>query len=108
MHEFLERVVDYVIRLEAVIWGCLLVVVTLIIPGVGLFYTMRLSSALMPRTRERRPSFGTGVVILTALLIVVVHLIEVTVWAGFFTWKHAQPNPFSAFYSSTQPLPIPT
>ena len=39
-----------------------------------------------------------GVVILAALLIVVLHLIEVMVWAGFFTWKNAQPNPFSAFY----------
>src|SRR5262249_14624447 len=95
MHEFLQRDLDYVIRLDEVIWGCLLVAVTLIIHGVGLFYAMRLCSTLMPRTR---PSFGMGVVILTALLIVVVHLIEVAVWAGFFTWKHAQPNPFSAFY----------
>jgi len=79
-------------------WGCLLVAVTLIIHGVGLFYTMRLSSALLRRMRKPRESFGVGVVVLAALMIVVVHLIEVTVWAGFFTWKNAQPNPFSAFY----------
>jgi hypothetical protein len=98
VHEFLQRDLDYVIRLEEVMWGCLLVAVTLIIHGVGLFYTMRLASALMPRMRRVRPSFSMGVVVLAALVIVVVHLIEVTVWAGFFTWKHAQPNPFSAFY----------
>src|SRR5262245_48010798 len=51
----------------------------------------------MPR-RKPRPSVGMGVVVLAALVIVVVHLIEVTVWAGFFIWKNAQPNPFSAFY----------
>src|SRR5262245_57052057 len=51
----------------------------------------------MPR-RKPRPSSGMGVVVLAALVIVVVHLIEVTVWAGFFTWKRAQPNRFSAFY----------
>jgi len=98
MDEFLQRDLDYVIRLEEVIWGCLLLVVTLIIHVIGLSYTTRLSSALMTRTREPRPNFGRGVVILAALVIVVVHLMEVAVWAAFFTWKHAQPNPFSAFY----------
>ena len=98
MDEFLQRDLDYVIRLEEVIWGCLLLVVTLIIHVIGLSYTTRLSSALMTRTREPRPNFGRGVVILAALMIVVLHLTEVMVWAGFFTWKHAQPNPFSAFY----------
>ena len=97
MNEFLQHDLDYVVRLDEVVWGCLLVAVTLIIHGVGLFYTMRLSSALLFR-RKPRPSFGMGVVILAALMIVVLHLTEVMVWAGFFTWKHAQPNPFSAFY----------
>ena len=70
MHEFLQRDLDYVVRLEEVIWGCLLVAVTLIVHGVGLFYTMRLSRALAPRTRKRPSSFGMGVVVLAALLIV--------------------------------------
>ena len=98
MHEFLQGDLDYFVRLDEVVWGCLLVAVTLIIHGAGLFYTLRLSSALLLRLRKPRPSFGPVVVILTAMMIVVVHLIEVGVWAGFFTWKHAQPNPFSAFY----------
>jgi hypothetical protein len=98
MHEFLQRDLDYVIRLDEVMWGCLLVAATLIIHGVGLFFTLRVSNALLLRTRKPQSGFGMGVVILAALMIVVVHLIEVMVWAGFFTWKHAQPNPFSAFY----------
>src|SRR5215470_16401028 len=98
MNEFLQGDLDYFVRLDEVVWGCLLVAVTLIIHGAGLFYTLRLSSALLLRLKTPRPSFGPVVVILTAMMIVVVHLIEVGVWAGFFTWKHAQPNPFSAFY----------
>ena len=98
MHALLQHDLDYVVRLDEVMWGCLLVAVTLIIHGVGLFYTVRLSNALAPRTRKPRPSFGMVVVTLAALLIVVFHLTEVMVWAGFFTWTHAQPNPFSAFY----------
>jgi hypothetical protein len=98
MHEFLQRDLDYVIRLDEVVWGCLLVAVTLTIHGVGLFGTLRLSNALLLRTRRPWPGFAAGVVMLAALMIVVVHLIEVTVWAAFFTWKRAQPNAFSAFY----------
>ncbi len=100
MHEFLQRDLDYIIRLDEIMWGCLLVAVTLIIHGVGLFQTMRLSGALMPRAKKPLPGSGMLVVILAALVIVVLHLIEVTVWAGFFTWKDAQPNVFSAFYNA--------
>ena len=98
MNEFLQRDLDYVIRFDEVMWGCLLVAVTLIIHGTGLFHTMRVTTALTARTKKLRPSFSALVVTLVALVIVVLHLTEVAVWAGFFMWKHAQPNPFSAFY----------
>src|SRR5262252_6027731 len=98
MYQFSQRDLDYVIRVDEVGWGCLLVAVTLTIHGIGLFYTMRLSRALAPRAKVRRPSFDLAVVILTAMAIVVLHLIDVLVWAEFFTWKGAQPNAFSAFY----------
>ena len=97
MPQFSQRDLDYVIRLDEVMWGCLLVAVTLTIHGIGVFYALRLSRRLTPRTR-RRPSVDLGVILLTAMMIVVLHLFEVMVWAGFFTWKNAQPNPFSAFY----------
>ena len=100
MHEFLQRDLDYVMRLDEVMWGCLLLAVTLIIHGAGLFHTLRVGVALVGRVKKRRPSFGMGILILAALVIVVLHLIEVTVWAVFFTWQDAQPNPFSAFYNA--------
>jgi hypothetical protein len=100
MHEFLQRDLDYVMRLDEVMWGCLLLAVTLIIHGAGLFSTMRVSIALVGHTKKRGPAFGMGVLILVALVLVIFHLLEVTVWAGFFTWKDAQPNPSSAFYNA--------
>jgi len=41
-----------------------------------------------------------ALVIMMVWMIVVFHLTEVAVWAGFFTWKDAQPNVFSAFYNA--------
>lgn len=100
MHEFLQRDVEYVIRFEEITWGCMLLGATLIIHGVGLFCTARVTVKLMSRPRRLGPGFGMAVVVLIALMIVVFHLIEVAMWAGFFTWKGAQPNIFSAFYNA--------
>jgi hypothetical protein len=100
MYEFLQRDLDYVIRADEVLWGCLLVAVTLSIHGVGMYYVMRASGVLLARTAKLHARFGMGVLILVAWMIVVVHLLEVVVWAGFFTWKGAQPNAFSAFYNA--------
>jgi hypothetical protein len=100
MNEFLQRDLDYVMRLDEVMWGCLLLAITLSIHVAGLFRTMRVGLALMGHPKKLRPGLDIGVVILVALMLIVLHLIEVTVWAGFFTWKGAQPNPFSAFYNA--------
>lgn len=100
MNEFLQRDLDYVMRVDEVMWGCLLVAITISIHATGLFYTTRMGSALMARIKELHHGFGLAVVILMVWVIVVLHLIEVTVWAGFFTWKDAQPNVFSAFYNA--------
>jgi len=100
MHEFLQRDLDYVMRLDEVMWGCLLLAVTIIIHGVGLFYTTRMGGALLFRIKKLRHGIGLAVVLMMVWIIVVLHLIEVGVWAGFFTWKDAQPNAFSAFYNA--------
>ena len=100
MTEFLQRDLDYVMRVDEVVWGCLLLAITISIHAAGLFYTTRMSSALMVRMKKLHHGFGLAVVILMVWMMVVLHLIEVTVWAGFFTWKDAQPNVFSAFYNA--------
>lgn len=100
MHEFLQRDLDYVMRLDEVIWGCLLLAVTIVIHVAGLFYATRMSASLMARMTNPRHGFAIALVIIMVWLIVVLHLIEVAMWAGFFTWKDAQPNIFSAFYNA--------
>jgi hypothetical protein len=42
----------YVIRLEEVGWGCLLVAVTLVIHGLGMMITLRVANAIKDRFKE--------------------------------------------------------
>lgn len=100
MYEFLQRDIDYVIRVDEILWGCVLLAITLIIHGVGLLQMVRTSARLMARTTVTPSGFRALVFIVTILLIVVLHLVEVMVWALFFTWKGAQPNASSAFYNA--------
>jgi hypothetical protein len=100
LHEFLQRDIDYVIRVDEILWGCLLLAITLVVHGVGVFHIARTSARLMVWRTTTLPGFRTAVLILTILGIVVLHLIEVALWAEFFTWKDAQPNHSSAFYNA--------
>src|SRR5215831_19223309 len=101
MHEFLERDLAYVIGLDEILWGSVLLGLTLFIHGVGLFQTMRVTSVLLSRTEHKRSAYGSmGILILAAWMIVVTSLVEVVLWAGFFVWKDAQPNVFSAYYNA--------
>jgi len=98
LHEFLQRDIDYVIRVDEILWGCLLLAITLIVHGAGVFHIVRTSTRLTIWGKTALPGLRAAVVVLTILGIVVLHLIEVLVWAEFFTWKGAQPNESSAFY----------
>ena len=103
MEEFLPRDIAYVIRLDEVLWGGMLLAFTVIIHGFGMLLTLRASNALKERfeqARSRYPAVGLGILILAAWIIILVNLTEVMVWAGFYVWKGAQPNAFSAFYNA--------
>jgi hypothetical protein len=103
MHEFLQRDLEYVIRLDEVVWGGALLALTIAIHGVGMLLTVTVSNGLrgrFERARSQYPAVGLGIIILAAWMIVLINLTEVMVWAGFYVWKGAQPNPFSAFYNA--------
>ena len=95
---------EYVIRLDEVVWGGVLLALTIAIHGVGMLLTLtREQRAQRAGSSEPGPSYpvvGLGIIILAAWMIILVNLIEVMVWAGFYVWKGAQPNPFSAFYNA--------
>ena len=81
---------QYVTSLEEIIWGGALVAVTMALHGCGMLSVVRANSGLKERI-ERTPSFSRGllVIILTSWMIMLVHLLEVFVWAGFFFWRDA-------------------
>ena len=89
----------YVTSLREILWGVMLVASTMIIHGFGMILTLRVNNAFKPHL-ERTHSFLLGVfaLILASWMIILVHLAEVAVWAGFFLWKGALPNYSIAYY----------
>jgi hypothetical protein len=60
----------YVIRLEEVGWGCLLLAVTLAIHGLGMMITLRVANAIKDRFKESMSiSLSLGIVILASWMI---------------------------------------
>jgi len=80
----------YSTRLEEGLVGGLLVAITLAMHGFGMLLTLRTSNALKERF-QRHQSFalGMGIIILASWMIIVVHLVEVGVWARCFYWIDA-------------------
>ena len=91
----------YVIRLEEVNWGALLVAITMAIHGIGMFSILQLIDWIKERFAPSE-SFvgGLGLVIVASLLIIVTNIFEVQVWAWFFVLQHAQPNHSVALYNA--------
>ncbi len=91
----------YVISLDEVMWGGLLVAITMAIHGTGMFMILGITDTLKERA-EPIESFlgGLGIVILASLLIIVTNGLEVIVWASFFLLQGAQPNHSVAMYNA--------
>jgi multisubunit Na+/H+ antiporter MnhG subunit len=91
----------YVIKLDEVLWGGLLVAITMAIHGTGMFGVLRITDALKDRY-DPLESFlgGLGLVILASLLIVLTNIIEVMVWTAFFFLLGAQTSHSVAFYNA--------
>jgi multisubunit Na+/H+ antiporter MnhG subunit len=91
----------YVIKLDEILWGSLLVAITMAIHGTGMFSILRLVDAIKERYAPLE-SFagGLGLVILASLLIVITNIIEVMVWTVFFFLQGAQTNHHMAFYNA--------
>jgi hypothetical protein len=92
---------EYVISLDEILWGGTLVAVTMAMHGFGMLAVLRSTSALKQRFTPT-PSFlkGMSILILASWMIMLVHLTEVVVWAGFFYWKGAFANSSVSYYFS--------
>lgn len=91
----------YVTSLEEVLWGITLVAITMAIHGCGMILTL-VASKLLERSNNADPSFarGVGLLILASWMIVLVHLLEVMLWAAFFVWQGAMPDASTSYFFS--------
>jgi hypothetical protein len=80
----------YITSLEELIWGGILVTLTIAIHGFFMLLVLRVNEALKERFAPN-PGFMTGmlVVLLGGYLIFLVHLVEVFIWAEFFFRTHS-------------------
>ena len=91
----------YVISLEEVLWGGLLMAISMALHGFGMLFVLRTSNRIKHSFSEKR-NMMTGLfpIILATLMILIVHLTEVMVWASFFVWKGCFANQSVSFYFS--------
>ena len=91
----------YVASLDEMFWGGILVAATMVLHGLGMLGVLRVNTRLQFRI-EQKPSFLADIssLILASWLILLVHLVEVVLWAGFFWWKKAFVNASTCYYFS--------
>lgn len=91
----------YVISLEEAAWSALLVAITMVIHGIGMFSILRFTDAVKERFAPLE-SFagGLALVVVASLMIISTNVIEVIFWALFFAMQGAQPNHSVAFYNA--------
>ena len=91
----------YTTSLEELFWGGLLVAITMAMHGCGMLAILRVNHAIKQWIGKKTGIVaGLFPVILASWMIMLVHLTEVGVWAGFFLWQGAFPNRSIAYYFS--------
>jgi len=91
----------YVISTEEILWGGALLAVTMILHGLGMVTTLRVSRRLkqrFERMSSRSFAFGVAVLVVAAWMIILINVVEIAVWAAFYVWRGALDNPHAAFY----------
>jgi hypothetical protein len=92
---------SYVISLDEIFWGGILVAITMAMHGFGMLLVHRVNYAIKQWIGKRTGILANLLpVIFASWMIMLVHLIEVAVWAGFFLWRGAFPNHSLAYYFS--------
>jgi multisubunit Na+/H+ antiporter MnhG subunit len=91
----------YVIKLDEIIWGGVLVAITMVIHGTGMFGILTLIDSLKERFAPVESFIGgLSLVILASLLIISTSILELMVWTVFFFVQGAQTNHNLAFYNA--------
>ena len=90
----------YVTSLEEMLWGIILVAITLIMHAYGMLLTINCSDDFKAKFGQRSFVAGLSNLILASWLIMFVHVLEVLMWSAFFQWKHCFQNFSTATYFS--------
>ena len=101
MNDLLNGDVAYVVSTEEILWGGGLLAVTIILHGLGMVMTLRVSRRLKQRFERlsgRSFAFGVAVLVVAAWMIIVINVVEIAIWAAFYVWQGALDNPHAAFY----------
>ena len=70
-----------------------------IVHAIGMTALLRWVSRWTARMNTRF-WFSTWMLVRTAGLIILLHLVEIAIWAFFYAWAHGMPDLHSAFYFS--------
>jgi len=91
----------YVISFEEVLYGGILLALTMVVHGAGMLATLRVNDTLHEHFRNSESFLvGVGIIILASWVMLLTSLVEVILWAAFFVFKHAQPGHGVAIYNS--------
>jgi hypothetical protein len=77
----------YVTSLEEVAWGLGLIALTIVLHGLGTTWALRATEGPDDPARPEFVGLELARIIGLALMLVLLHLVEVLVWAGFFFWS---------------------
>ena len=89
----------YVVSLEEILWGGILVAITMAIHVIGIYITLRINNSMKSRLANKGNIVGGLIpLILASCMILSVHLAEIMIWAMFFSWTSSFPNLSTSFY----------
>ena len=89
----------YVTSIEEGFWGFILIAITIAIHGFGMNFTLRTGSALQQRQADSTSVLSNiAIMIFASCLVLVVHIVEVMVWACFLWLRGAFANTSISFY----------
>lgn len=89
----------YVISAEEVMWGGLMLAVTMTIHGIGMLITLRVTGSIKERAKDSNSILiSLGIVILASWMIIITSMVEVAAWGSFFVLQGAQPSHGIALY----------
>jgi hypothetical protein len=96
-----QSYLNHVISFEEIGWGITLIAITMAIHALGMLLTLTAGDAMQKRLRVTTGFYaGIGVLVVASWIIVLVHLSELLVWAGFLLWRDAMPSASAAYYYS--------